>query len=80
MDPDEIDAINYKDKQDEWLDYVKQDMLCTAFSYAQKSKALEEITGFGMKICLSLRGLAWKYFNSSRTEGDELIYTLMINT
>ena len=36
---------------------------------------MEEITGFSTKDCLSLQGLVWKYFNSLRTEEDELIYT-----
>ena len=36
---------------------------------------MEEITGFSMKDCLSLPGLGWKYFNSLRTEEDELIHT-----
>ena len=31
MNHDEIDYNNYKDKKDEWLDYVKNDVLCTAF-------------------------------------------------
>ena len=35
---------------------------------------MEKITGFGMKDCLSLPGLGWKYFNSLRTEEDEPIY------
>ena len=25
----------YKDKRNEWLPYVKNDVLCTAFSYAR---------------------------------------------
>ena len=33
-----------------------------------------EITGFGMKDCLSLPGLWWKNFNSIRREQDEPIY------
>ena len=36
---------------------------------------MQEITGFSMKDCLSLPGLGLKYFISSRTEGDEPIYT-----
>ena len=36
---------------------------------------MEKITGFGMKNCLSLPGLRWKYFKSLRTEEDEPIYT-----
>ena len=72
---DEIDANNYKDKKDKWLDYVKQDVLCTASSYVRYTKAIEEVTGFGMKDCVSLPGLGWKKFNRLRTEEDEPIYT-----
>ena len=36
---------------------------------------MEEITGFGVKDCLSLPGLGWKYFNSLRTEEIEPKYT-----
>ena len=75
MDHDGVDGINYNDKKDEWLPYVKNDVLCTAYSYARYIKATEEITGFSMKDCLSLPGLGWKYFNSLRTEEDEPIYT-----
>ena len=57
------------------LDYVKNDALCTAFSYARYTKAMEDITCFGIKDCLSLPGLGWKYFKSLRTEEDEPIYT-----
>ena len=64
-----------KKKKDIWLPYVKNDVLCTAYSYARYIKAMEEITGFSMKDCLSLHGLGWKYFNSLRTEEDEPIYT-----
>ena len=75
MDQDEVDGINYRDKKDEWLPFVKQDVLCTAFSYARYIKAMEENTGFGMKDCLSLPGLGWKYFKSLRNEENEPIYT-----
>ena len=59
-DHDGVDGNNYKDKIDEWLPYFKNDILCTAFSYARYIKAMEEITGFSMKDCLSLPGLGWK--------------------
>ena len=75
MDHGEITGDNYKNKKDIWLPYVKNDVLCTAYSYARYIKAMEEITGFSMKDCLSLPGLGWKYFNSLRTEEDEPIYT-----
>ena len=75
IDHNDIDGNNYKDKKDIWLPYVKNDVLCTAYSYARYIGAMKEITGFSMKDCLSLPGLGWKYFNSLRTEEDEPIYT-----
>ena len=75
MNHNAVYSDTWKDKKDEWLDYVKKDVLCTAFFYARYSKAMEEITGFGMKDCLSLPGLGWKHFNWLRTEEDEAIYT-----
>ena len=74
MDQDEVDYNIYKDKKDEWLSYVKNEVLCTAFSYAKVCKTIEEITGFSMKDCLSAPGQGWKYFNSMRDENDEPIY------
>ena len=75
IDHNEVYSDTWKDKKSEWLPYVKNDVLCTAFSYARYIKAMEEITEFSMKDCLSLPGLGWKYFNSLRTEEDEPIYT-----
>ena len=75
MDHDDVYCDNYKDKIKEWLPYVKNDVLCTAFSYARYIKAMEELTKFSMKDCLSLPGQGLKYFNSLRTEEDEPIYT-----
>ena len=76
MNHDEIYADNWRDKKSEWLDYVKTDVLSTVFSYARYSKALEDITGFSMKDCLSLPGLGWKNFNSLETEEEDgPIYT-----
>ena len=57
MNHDDIDGDNYKDKKDIWLPYVKNDVLCTAYSYARYIEAMKEITGFSMKDCLSLPGL-----------------------
>ena len=74
MNHDEIDENNWRSKKSEWLDYVKNDVLCTAFSYARCSEAMKEITGFSMKDCFSLPGLGWKHFNSLRTEEDEPVY------
>ena len=75
MDHDEIDENNWRDKKDEWLTYVKNDVLCTAYCYARYKKCIEELTRFSMKNCLSLPGLGWKNFNKLRTEEDEPIYS-----
>ena len=75
MNHKDVDGDNYKDKIHEWLPYVKIDVLCTAFSYARYIKAMEELSGFSMKDCLSVPGLGLKYFNSLRKEEDEPIYT-----
>ena len=75
MNHDEVDGKNYKDKINEWLPFVKNDVLCTAFSYARYNQVIHEIPSFSMKDCLSLPGLGLKYFNSLRTEEDEPIYT-----
>ena len=75
MNHDEVDGNIYRDKIKEWLPYVKNDVLCTAFSYARYCKAMEEITGFSMKDCLSVPGLCLEYVISVRTEEYEPIYT-----
>ena len=53
----EVFADTWKYQENEWLDYVKNDVLCTAFSYARYSKTMEHIRVFGMKDGLSLLGL-----------------------
>ena len=53
MNHDEVDGKNWKDKKNDWIDYVKQDVICTAFSCAWYTKAMDEITVFSMKDCLS---------------------------
>ena len=75
MNHNDIDGDNYKDKKDIWLPYVKKDVLSTSYCHAGYCKAMEEISGFSMKDCLSLPGLGFKYFNSLRTYRDEPIYT-----
>ena len=75
MNHEEIDESIWRDKKDEWLPYVKNDVLCTAHSYARYNKCMEEITGLSMKDCRSAPGLGWKNFNSMRDENDEPIYT-----
>ena len=75
LEHDEIFEANWEEKENEWLPYLKNDVLSTAFSYARYSKGMEELTGFGMKNSLTLPSLANKNINSLRDESDEPIYT-----
>ena len=75
LEHDEIFEDNWEEKGNEWLPYLKNGVLSTAFSYARYWKGMEELTGFGMKNSSTLPSLANKYFNSLRDESDEPIYT-----
>ena len=75
LEHNEIYEDNWEEKENEWLPYLKNDVLSTAFSYARYAKGMEGLTGFGMKNSLTLPALANKYFNSLRDENDEPIYT-----
>ena len=46
--------------ENEWLPYVKNDLLSTAFCYARYTMGMEELTGFVMKNSLTLPSLANK--------------------
>ena len=54
---------------------VKIDVLSTALCYARYTMGVEELSNYSMKNSLNLSSLANKYFNSSRDENDETIYT-----
>ena len=75
MNHTEIYEDTWMDKKDEWLPYLKMDVLSLAFIYARYSMNMDSLTGFGMKNCLSLPSLGWKYYNSKRTKEDEPIYS-----
>ena len=40
MSHDEVSSVTWREKKTEWFDYVKNDVLCTAFSYARYTKAI----------------------------------------
>ena len=75
LEHDEIYEDTWQAKENEWLPYVKNDVLSTALCYARYTMGMEELTEFGMKNSLTLPSLANKYFNSLRDENDEPIYT-----
>ena len=68
----EIYEDYWEEKEDEWLPYLKNDVLSTAFSYARFSESMEELTGFGMKNSTTLPSLPNKNFSNL---ADEPIYT-----
>ena len=75
LEHEEIYEDTWEAKENEWLPYVKNDVLSTAFWYARYTMGMEELTGFRMKNSLTLPSLANNFFNSLRIENDEPIYT-----
>ena len=49
LEHDEIFEDDWEERENQWLPYLKNDVLSTAFSYARYSKGMEKLTGFGMK-------------------------------
>ena len=50
MEHDEINADTWKHKRDEWMDYVENDVLCTASSYARYIQSMEELLDLLRKV------------------------------
>ena len=48
LEHDEVSEDTWEKRENEWLPYVKNDVLSTAFCYARYSMGMEELTGFGM--------------------------------
>ena len=74
LEHDEVYEDTWEARENEWLPYVKNDVLSTAFCYARYTMGMEELTEFDMKNSLTLSSLANNYFNSFRDENDEPIY------
>ena len=77
IDHTEIYEDTWESQRDIWEPYLRMDILTLAIIYARYSLSMKEISGFGMKDCLSLPSLGWKYFNLTRDQPDliEPIYT-----
>ena len=75
LEHDELYEDNWEEKESDWLPYLRNDVLSTAFSYARYSKGMEKLTEFGMKKRLILPSLANEPFISLRDENDEPIYS-----
>ena len=74
VEHDEIFEDTWEARENEWLPYVKNYVLSSAFSYARYTMGMEELTGFGLKNNLTLPGLAIENCNSLKEENDEAIY------
>ena len=48
----------WEEKENEWLHYIKNDVLSSAFCYAKYTMGMEELTQFGMKNTSTLPSLA----------------------
>ena len=75
MEHDDIYEYTWEPRENEWLPYIKKNVLSTAFCYARYLMSMEEINDFGMKTSLTLPSLASKFSNSLRDENDEPIHT-----
>ena len=75
LEYDEIYEDTWEVRENEWLPYVKDDVLSTAVCYARYTMSMEELTGFVMQNSLTLPSLANKHFNSLTDENDEPVYT-----
>ena len=48
-DHNEFYADCWRERRHEWLDNVKNNVLCMVFSYARDTQAIEEFTEFGIE-------------------------------
>ena len=78
LEHDEIYEDTWGARENEWLLYVKNDVLSTVFCYARYTMGMEELTKFSMKNSFTLPSFANKYFNSLKDEDDEPIYTFTV--
>ena len=70
----EIFVVTWEAGGNEWLPYVKNDVLSTAFCYAWYTMGMEELTGFDVKNSFTLAILSNKSFKSLRDESEDYIY------
>ena len=60
IEHDEFYEDKWEEQENEWLPYVKNGVLSTAFCYARYTMGMDKINGFGMKNSLTLPSLANK--------------------
>ena len=74
MEHDEIFEDTWEAREYEWLPYIENNVLSTAFWYVRYTMGMEKLTNFGMKNILFLPSLANKNFNSLGVENGWTIH------
>ena len=59
-----INKNNFVELRHVWEPYLISDVLCVAFIYAKHSMEMQQMTGFGIKDCLTEASLGWKCFGT----------------
>ena len=73
IDHSVINKNNFAKLRHFWEPYLISDVLCLAVIYARHSMELQEMTGFGIKDCLTEASLGWKCFG--KYNKDREFYT-----
>ena len=60
LEHDGIYQHTWKAREHQWLPYVRNDVLSTAFCFASYTMGMEELTNFGLKNSLTLPSIANK--------------------
>ena len=61
---------NFVELRHIWEPYLISDVLCLAFIYARHSMEMQQMTGFGIKDCLTEARLGWKCFGTYNKDGE----------
>ena len=65
-----INKNNFIELRHIWEPYLISDVLCLAFIYARHSMEMQNMTGFGIKDCLTEATLGWKCFRTYNKDRD----------
>ena len=60
IDHSTINKNNFVELKHTWEPYLISDVLCLAFIYARHSMEMQNMSGFGIKDCLTEASLGWK--------------------
>ena len=69
-----IKKNNFVELRHIWVRYLVSDVLCLAFIYARHSMEMQNMTGFGIKDCLTEASLGWKCFGTYNKDREFYIF------